>query len=391
MPLARRMSASSSSTRGVVTCWSPCSSAQSLPVQPIGGAVPRMSFRFSRPLLRAMAAVPSLDSSSITTTGARGTQARSAASVSPSTAASLRAGINTVKPVGCASSASSTSNFSVQRHARHGTNSTASHSASEAAARIDMWRLRGSVDGSVPDAAEVRDGNVALRAPLVGLWSVVEDRRVGRERATQLGPADTRPESLEGVPERVIGRGALEAAMRHAVRTFRIAPDSVIFPIGLLDEILEGGNVAFVDEQIAGLLPTEHVPARHAPRGALVALVAAHEIEEQARLRQRPFAALFLPAPEDLAHQFLGLAPAHEDILARGVLVCEAGRERDAVDPEIVGREVEEFGDLIGLRGGEQGGVDVDPEAAVLGLTDRGDRDVEHALAPDAFVMPFAH
>src|SRR5690348_18244446 len=69
---------------------------------------------------------------------------------------------------------------------------------------------------SVLDAAEVRDGNVAVRTALIRFRRVVQDRRVGSERAGESGPAHARPKRLQRMRERVGGRGAFEAAVRHA-------------------------------------------------------------------------------------------------------------------------------------------------------------------------------
>src|SRR6201989_904918 len=104
--------------------------------------------------------------------------------------------------------------------------------------------------------------------------------------------------------ERVERGGRLVAAMRHAVGTLLILAGAVGIPVGGLHQLLEGLGVAFA-EQIAGLLPAEDVARRHAPRGALIGLVAGEEVEEQAGMHEVPL--LALAEREHVAEQLLGL------------------------------------------------------------------------------------
>src|SRR5574340_1648646 len=98
-------------------------------------------------------------------------------------------------------------------------------------------------------------------------------KRTGKSWSAQLHPG-----GFQRMAEGVIGGRTFEAAMRQAVRALGIAADAVMLPIGIVDEILERRHVAFVHQQVAGLLPAENVAAGHAPGAALVTLVAAHEI-----------------------------------------------------------------------------------------------------------------
>src|SRR5699024_8967457 len=109
---------------------------------------------------------------------------------------------------------------------------------------------------------------------------------------TRTTPPDL--QRFERVRERIVHGRTLITAMGHAVVAFRVATDAVVVPVGVFDQLAERVHIAFVNQQVTGLLPAEYVAARHAPGGALISLVAAHEIQEQARLRQRPFAAFLL-------------------------------------------------------------------------------------------------
>src|SRR5581483_5591338 len=134
-------------------------------------------------------------------------------------------------------------------------------------------------------------------------------------------------------------------------------------------------------------LPAEIVAARVAPRGAAVALVAGEEIEEQAGLVERP--APLRVAAEDVAEQFLGAPPVEEMLLVGGALVGIARRHGDAVDAELADR-VEERRDPRRVGRVEQGGVDVDPEAARLGEADRRDGAVVDPVLADRAVVILA-
>src|SRR4029077_6362198 len=110
----------------------------------------------------------------------------------------------------------------------------------------------------------------------------------------------------ERMRDRRVGGGRLVAAMRHAVRALLVAAGAVQIPVGGLDQLLEGLRVAFA-EQITGLLPAEDVARRHAPRRAVVLLVAGQEVEEEAGVHELPL--LALAERKDLAEELLGLAP----------------------------------------------------------------------------------
>src|SRR3954468_16844146 len=107
--------------------------------------------------------------------------------------------------------------------------------------------------------------------------------------------------------------------MDHAVGALLVVAGAVGVPIGVVHQLLEGLGVTFA-EQVAGLLPAEHRARRVAPRRAVVLLVAGQEVEEHARLAERPALAA-VAAAEDVAEQFLGLAAVEEVLLVRRALI----------------------------------------------------------------------
>src|SRR5690348_7447624 len=155
--------------------------------------------------------------------------------------------------------------------------------------------------------------------------------------------------------------------MDHAVGALFVIAGAVGVPVGLRHQLLEALGIALA-EQIARPLPAEDVARRIAPRRAVIGLVAGEEVEEQARLAERPFGAVL--GAEDAAEQFLGLAPIEKVRLVGRALVGIARRHRDAVEPGFHHR-VEEARDAFRLGAVEQRAIDVDAEAARLGELDR--------------------
>src|SRR5229473_122232 len=234
--------------------------------------------------------------------------------------------------------------------------------------------LRGAMDGGelLVDVAREHE----LRRPLL----VERDFRRHRPFGARTEHGDL--ERLPGLRDRRLGRGRLVAAMRHAVRAFLVAAGAVGILVGGLHQLAERFGVAFA-EQIAGLLPAENVAGRHAPRGAMIGLVAGEEVEEQVRMDEGP--ALVLAARKDVAEQLLGLATIEKVLLVGGALVGVTGRDRYA-DAELLG-VVEEGRDVGGGMAVVDGGVDVDGKSPGLGGLDRGDGAVEYALLADRFVV----
>src|ERR1700693_5421378 len=95
--------------------------------------------------------------------------------------------------------------------------------------------------------------------------------------------------------------------------------------------------------------------------------------------------ALALAGGKDLAEQFLGLAAIEEVILIGRALIGIAGRDGDP-DVELL-REIEESRDVGGRMPVEDGGVDVDGEAARLGGLDGRYRALEAAFHAHRLVV----
>src|SRR5882762_2951062 len=105
--------------------------------------------------------------------------------------------------------------------------------------------------------------------------------------------------------------------MRHAVGTLLVLAGPVGLPVRRLHQLLEGLGVAFA-EQVTGLLPAENVACRHAPRRALVILVARKEVEEQAGMHEIPL--LALAERKHVAEQLFRLGAVEEVLLIRRAL-----------------------------------------------------------------------
>src|SRR5229473_5166215 len=117
--------------------------------------------------------------------------------------------------------------------------------------------------------------------------------------------------------------GRLISAMGHAVRAFFVAAGAISVPVRRIHQF---GKRAYITlaEQVAGLLPSENIPRRHAPRGTMIRLVAGEKIEEQGGMHQVP--ALAPAEREDAAEQLLGFAAAEKMLLVGRPLVGIAGR-----------------------------------------------------------------
>src|SRR2546427_9983975 len=127
------------------------------------------------------------------------------------------------------------------------------------------------------------------------------------------------------------GRGFV-TAVHHAIGALLVIARSIRVPVGLFHQFAKALRIAFT-EKIAGSLPAENVARRIAPRRAAVLLIAGQEIEEQARLAERPRART-AAAPENIAKELLGASARQKVRLIRRALVCVPGRNRDAVDAE---------------------------------------------------------
>src|SRR6185437_16352849 len=109
----------------------------------------------------------------------------------------------------------------------------------------------------------------------------------------------------------------------HAIGALLVIAGAVFVPVRGLHQLFEGLRIAFADE-VAGTLPAEIRARRVAPRRAVIILVAGEEVEEQARLRERPFRAVL--GTEDAAEQLFGLLAIEEVRLVGRALIGIAGR-----------------------------------------------------------------
>jgi len=116
------------------------------------------------------------------------------------------------------------------------------------------------------------------------------------------GSFDRAGESWERA-EGVVDRAGLVSAVHHAVAALHVATFlPIIFPHGIGHELLEGGDVAVLQE-VAGFLPTEDVIGGVAPGGAIVVDVALEELEEVRGEIKLP---RFFAAFENFLEEFFG-------------------------------------------------------------------------------------
>src|SRR5689334_18298436 len=172
------------------------------------------------------------------------------------------------------------------------------------------------------------------------------------------------------MPDGVLHRGGFETAVHHAVGTLLVVTRAVAVPVGLFHELTKALRIAFA-QQVTRPLPTEDRACGIAPRGALVSLVAGEEVEEEARLAERPRPPA-LPALEHVAEKLLRRGAVEEVLLVRRTLVGVTRRNGDAVDAERFDL-VEERRDLGGIGALEERAVDVHPETTRFRRANRSD------------------
>src|SRR5260221_10347695 len=103
--------------------------------------------------------------------------------------------------------------------------------------------------------------------------------------------------------------------MDHAILALGVvALVAVIVPVGQFEILLESTHVAVL-EQVTGLLPTEDIVGRTAPRGAGEVEIALKELQEERRQVEAP---RFLRVLEDLLEEGLGLVAVEEFFLVGG-------------------------------------------------------------------------
>src|ERR1700733_362737 len=157
-------------------------------------------------------------------------------------------------------------------------------------------------------ASRSRHVGHGYRSHCVSYPLAIGDGQLGCHRPRDTRSVNCRFQCLERMSERVIDGGTLEAAVRHAVITGRVAADSIALPVGVLHQRAKAARVAFIGEQIAWSLPAEEIVRGRAPGRALIRLVTCEEVEEQSRMVEGPAAGDALgsgppgaPALEDFA------------------------------------------------------------------------------------------
>src|SRR5271168_5116342 len=172
--------------------------------------------------------------------------------------------------------------------------------------------------------------------------------------------------------------------MGHAICALFVATGAIAVPVRRLHKLLERCCVTLAEE-IAGLLPTEHVARGHAPGRAMILLITRQEVQIQWRVREPPPAAL---APgEQGAEEFLRLWPDEEMLLVRRPLVSVTRGNRHA-NAQFRG-PVEESGDIVGSMAVENRGIDVDLKTGRFRGFDRRDRDVVYSRLRHRLVVVF--
>src|SRR5579885_467665 len=239
----------------------------------------------------------------------------SASSVWPITAASLRAGINTVMSLKSAGSrGGAASSRSCVDHGRHGSSHVTrpamnAGSKDRTSTMITNNPHQGRGLRKAPPSLQnksVSTGSLLLVAvtgarrlgldhelePGPVLFVLIQHGRLRRHRAGGLRAEQGDAQGLERMAEGVVDGGGLKTGMHHAIGALRISAGAVPVPFGLLQQRLEAGGITLAHQQVAGFLPAEHVARRIAPRRAVIGFVAGQEIEVQARLVEAPAAAV---------------------------------------------------------------------------------------------------
>jgi len=170
----------------------------------------------------------------------------------------------------------------------------------------------------------------------------------------------------------------------HAISALGVLGVPVLIPRCLLHQRFEAGRVAFIDQEVTGLLPTEDITGRVTPRGTVIALVAGQEIEVKTGMVEVP--ALSLAQLEDVSEEFLAVPLLDENVLLRRMFIAEAGGNRCAFDTQCLA-VIEEAGDFFRPFPLEQGAVHGDPETAADGQLDGIHGPIKDAFLTDGGVM----
>lgn len=158
----------------------------------------------------------------------------------------------------------------------------------------------------------------------------------------------------------VVNRASFVSAMNHAVAALLVATFlAVLLPRGVLHELLEGGDVAVLEE-ITRFLPTEDVEGGISPRGTIVIDVALEEFKEVGGKIKFP---RFFAVREDLVEQlFRSIAP-EEVLLVGGFLVTVPRGKHHAFHFQFH-HLIKKFANARGICSFEKSGIGGDAEPA---------------------------
>src|ERR1035437_3674180 len=226
-------------------------------------------------------------------------------------------------------------------------------------------------------------------------WSTARSRWLSNASKAAVASTSARENAFDRAhdvprPHGVVRGGRFETRVHHAVLALRVAARvPVLVPLGLFEQLLVRGRVAFA-EQIARLLPAEQTVARHPPRRAVVVFLAGQKVEEEGAGVELPLLLAGLVRREDRAEQLARLLLGEEVILIRRLLVAIAGRDHHPVDLQLVGQVVEEPLERRRIGAVEDRRVRGDAKTARFRRLDRADGDVVDAVARDRMIVDLA-
>ena len=171
--------------------------------------------------------------------------------------------------------------------------------------------------------------------------------------------------------------------MHHAIRALRIARfGAIIRPLRRLHQFFVRFGVAIL-QQVAGLLPSENVVGRHAPRRAFVGALAHQILEKERRLVEAP---RLLAIRKHGAKHASNPRPSHEVLLVGSLVVRISGRHHHALDADFH-HLVEELAHAVGVGSIEQSGVGGHAETSVNRRADAVEREIVSAFAAHRKIM----
>ena len=176
--------------------------------------------------------------------------------------------------------------------------------------------------------------------------------------------------------------------MHHAIGAFGVAAlVAVVLPHRVVHEFAERIGVALLQE-VTGLLPTEQVVTRHAPRSAFVVALAHEELEEERRLVEDPLAFARGAIGQDHLEELIGFAALEEAALIGRFVVSVAGRKHHALDAEFH-HLVKERAHRVGIRALEERGVGGHTESHFHGQANSCDGLLVGAFATHCEIVMF--